>query len=465
MLSMKLKKFIFFAIAVAGLLCNSSCEDYLDVKSSQSLSTPETLDDLQALSDNFLRNTSPLFPNNMSDEYYIDYSLWAEFEFDKEYQDSYIWAPDFNPFSDWRDTYNKIFHYNTILDNLQKIDPSVDEVKWNAIKGASLFSRAFHHEKIAQLYAPQYDAETSDDDLGIPLRLTSNFNVASKRSTVEETYNQLIEDFSNASLLLPDVLPTTGVYKYRPTRLSCYAMLAKLYLQMGDFEKAYEFSDQFLDSYNYVLDFNDPSVDPTSSAPFPPYDENGELIYYIYSPGPLNSYTISYVNPELYDLYDDNDLRKSVYFEATVDENGNDAHYFKGPYTGTTGDLFTGIATDEIYLIRAEASVRLGDATGATDDLNYLLERRYLAGTFVPYSSLTTDQLLPIILEERKKELVNRGTRWADLRRLNKDSRFAVTIQRSLNGEVFSLPPNDLRYTLLIPREVMIKTNLSQNPR
>lgn len=441
-------------------LSNFSCEEFLDEKSNQSLSTPATLDDLQALTDNFFMNRTIRLNNNMSDEYFIEDGLWEVLG--PEDQDSYIWESNLDPITDWRDIYNSIFHYNTILDNLKEINvASSDQAKANSIRGTALFYRAYLHERIAELYAPQYDASSSTTDLGIPLRLSSDFNIPSERSTVKETYDQIIDDLNEAASLLSDELPTTLLYKYRPTKVACYAMLAKVYLQIGSYDKAYEFSNSCINEYGYLLDFNSDMIDTTSIAPFPSIGNNGEIILYLISNGPLNSYDISIVDSLLYQSYSSNDLRKKVYFEVSP----SSGFYFKGPYSGTISDLFNGIATDEIYLIRAEASARLDNAQPAMDDLNFLLSKRWKTGTYSPYISLSSDQILSIILNERKKELIDRGTRWSDLRRLNKESSFAVSIRRKVNGQIYELPPNDLRYTLLIPNEVIIKSSLKQNPR
>jgi len=58
-----------------------------------------------------------------------------------------------------------------------------------------------------------------------------------------------------------------------------------------------------------------------------------------------------------------------------------------------------------------------------------------------------------------------RGQRWTDLKRLNKDSRFAVTLSRTVQGTTYTLPPNDPRYALLIPSEVILNSSMPQNAR
>ncbi len=57
-----------------------------------------------------------------------------------------------------------------------------------------------------------------------------------------------------------------------------------------------------------------------------------------------------------------------------------------------------------------------------------------------------------------------RGLRWADLKRLNRDGA-NITLTRTVNGQVFTLPPNDLRYAIAIPENVIEIGSIQQNPR
>jgi hypothetical protein len=129
------------------------------------------------------------------------------------------------------------------------------------------------------------------------------------------------------------------------------------------------------------------------------------------------------------------------------------------------GQKYDGLAVDEIYLIKAECRARAGDRDGAMDVLNTLLKARWKTGTFVAYTAANADEALLIVLKERKKELLLRGLGWTDLRRLNREPKFAVTLQRKAGGVTYTLPPNDPRYAFPIP-DIEIKLGgLAQNQR
>jgi hypothetical protein len=168
------------------------------------------------------------------------------------------------------------------------------------------------------------------------------------------------------------------------------------------------------------------------------------------------------VDSVLYKSYEAEDLRKLLYFQ---DAQGNGTVAFEGSYTGVGYELFNGLATDELYLLRSEANARLNNLNDAMDDLNFLLSKRYVTGKFAPRVADTKEEALDIILMERRKELLNRGTRWADLRRLNEEPQYATNLKRELGTAVYSLPPNDPRYALLIPGKVIQLSAVNQNPR
>jgi hypothetical protein len=68
-------------------------------------------------------------------------------------------------------------------------------------------------------------------------------------------------------------------------------------------------------------------------------------------------------------------------------------------------------------------------------------------------------------LAERRKELIYRGIRWSDLRRLNRDSRFGIILTKTLNGVTYSLLPNDKRYVLPIDEIEIRLSGIQQNNR
>jgi hypothetical protein len=116
-------------------------------------------------------------------------------------------------------------------------------------------------------------------------------------------------------------------------------------------------------------------------------------------------------------------------------------------------------------LTRAECRARAGQLSGALSDLNTLLAKRWKTGTYVPLQAATAEAALSLVLAERRKELVARNMRWADLRRLNGDPARQVTLARTLNGNSYTLEPGSRRYVYPIPAEEVRLGGLEQNER
>lgn len=447
----------FFVI----VMLTNSCKKFLDIKSDQKLSTPGTLADLEALLDEpgfYTRGTA--LPNTGSDEYYVPFTSWHSLQ--PIHKGGYIWAPELDDLGDWVNQYQNIFKANTVLDSWIRIiiDSSDQNAKY--VKGSALFLRAHCFYQLAQLYAPQYDPATASSDPGIVLRLNADFNIPSQRSSVQQTYDQIINDLQEASSLLSPA----SAYNSRPNKASAFALLARTYLQIGDYAKAKETADNCLQIYSYLIDYNDGGeIDTSAGESIKNRNKNNkEIIFLLNETGSINSVNANAkIDSNLYRSYDVYDIRKAAFFQKNTSD---DTYRFKGSYNGSLSmGAFVGIGTAEVYLIRAEANARLAKTTDALTDLNHLLKHRYISGRFNDILPTTQEEAIDIILAERKKEMVYRGMRWADLKRLNKESRHKITVKRVLNGQEYTLPPNDNRYTLLIPREVMKETDLQQNPR
>jgi hypothetical protein len=193
---------------------------------------------------------------------------------------------------------------------------------------------------------------------------------------------------------------------------------------------------------------------------------NREVIYQATIIDDLAGLSSWFVDSNLYRSYDNNDLRKVMFFKT----NSSGQASFVGTYTGGTAGsagsqkTFCGIATDEVYLTRAECHARTGNLTLAMNDLNSVMSKRWKTGTFVPFTATSTNEAMTHILRERRKETPFRGLRWLDLRRLNSDGA-NITLTRNLNGQVYTLAPNDPRYVLPIPPDVIATTDMIQNER
>lgn len=441
------------------LATGMSCKKYLDVKPDQKLAVPSTLQDMESLLDNYsvLNGSYRSLGEVASDNYYLTDQIWAgTLESNRNY---YLWQPYDMVLSDWSVPYNCIFNANLILESLQQVTfSSSTRIEWNKIKGSALFYRGFNYYDLAQIFCNTYDVNTAGTDQGLPIRLNTDLDEVSVRATVKQTYDRIISDLTEAIPLLP-VTPSA---KYHPSRPAAYGILARTYLMMQDYAKAGLYADSCLALYNTLMDYNSSSdIDPKSSTiPFKRW--NAEVIFDAKTiAASALARTRAKVDTTLYRSYDTNDLRRVLFFKA----NADGSYAFKGNYTGlNSASLFNGIAADEMYLIRAESYARAGNTNLAIDDLNSLMIKRWQTGTFISFTATSPDDALKLILRERRKQLLFRGLRWPDLRRLNKEPEFQTTLIRNINGQTYQLLPNDKRYVFKIDRNAINLSGMPQNP-
>ena len=457
MLNYKLLLFVLVSMIIV------SCKKgWIEINSNKSLDVPNTVENCQALLDNtsIINDNRPSMGEVSADNYYAAYNGWQSWAaYDKN---ACIWAADIynNTTTDntnWNNSYRTVFYSNIALEGLDGVESNRKEtMEWNNVKGSALYLRGEAFFNVSQLYTRPYSS--TSDYAGIPLRLSAVPAGTSVRAGLQETYQQILKDLKGSLNYLPDV----PLYKVRPSKPAAYALLSRLYLVMQDYPNALLYADSCLKKYDSVLDYN--TLKSTVTYPVPGF--NREVIFQATIGDDLqNTLGVNcIVDSVLYKSYDNNDLRKTLFYKAGTTGQIN----FIGTYTGgtasTVSKAFGGIATDEVYLTRAECYARTGNVAAALNDLNKLMAARWKTGTFVPFTAATATDALAIILRERRKETPFRGLRWLDLRRLNSEGA-NMTLTRMLNGEKFTLPPNDPRYALPIPPDVITLSGVPQNER
>ena len=452
MRNLKIIYITFFAIA--SFFIFPGCEKYLDKKPDLSLAVPSTLADLRALLDGETMNGHTAYQIVSSDDIFADDISWASFG--STLKNVFIWENiEANSSSEWSSPYRNIFYSNTVLDLLSKIKLNTDQERNESdhIKGSALFYRADNYFQLSQNFCEPYNATSADALLGLPLRLNNNVQEVETRANLKETYDQILFDLNEAFELLPEKV----ISKNRPSKVAAKALLARIYLSMELYDKALASANDALQMQSDLLTYSELPGNPSAIYIFPRF--NAEVIYH----SQLNNYgkmRSMFIDSTLISTYDTNDLRLSYYFINTNDGHKN----FKNSYTGDYR-IFSGLATDELYLIKSECLARSNKITEAIQTLNTFLETRWKPGTFVPYVTADADSALDIILNERRKSLVYRGQRWSDLRRLNNDTRTSTTIKRVINGVTYQLTPNDPKYVFLIPQNEIELSGIEQNPR
>ncbi len=454
--------YLAFFLLIPGILCSCKKPGFLDKPSSSKLVLPNTLSSLQALLDNSeIMEQTPMLGELSADNFYLGYTLWQGLP--SEEHNGYIWAADVfdgqTGIADWDLPYQQVFYANTVLAALGALTINSDSLQEaGEIQGSALFIRAYAFHQLAQVFCNSYDPATASTDLGLPLRLNPDIDPPSVRSTVQQTYDRILSDLVQARNILPSTVPKN--FRNRPSLPAMLAFKARVYLSMREYSLAGLCADSCLKLYDSLMDYNSLIGSMTLAIT----NLNRETLYQGSFPlnitallGIVSQYCV--IDSTLFRSYGPEDLRPSVFFTTNV----LGQPIAKGSYNGTIYP-FSGLAIDEILLIRAECYARAGNAIAAMTDLNILLFNRWKTGSFQPLTAAGPGEALALVLTERRKELLMRGLRWTDLRRLNKEGA-GITLTRVLDGKVYQLAPGDPKYILPIPPDVIAGSGMQQNPR
>lgn len=408
---------ILSIVALLGLF--TGCDKYLDLEPSQSISENIALtsdknvknvlvgaysqfDNPAIYGGNILRNAELLGGDGEIQ--------WVGTYIDpRQIFNKTMLAANSESYVQWRDSYDVINIANNILSALEV----VNEADRDRIEGEALFLRGLMYFDLVRFFAEQYEFGTNNTQYGVPLILTPTQGINESsfvgRNTVEDIYNQVITDLTSAASKLPadnDVYASSG---------AATALLARVYLQKGDYTNARDAANTVIGDGNY-------SLLTTYAACFNKDNNTAEDIFVtqITPQDRMSSMTEFFSVPQYggrdgdidilsghTDLYSAGDTRLDLFFI------GNGALRC-GKWNNQYGGINL-IRLAEMYLIRAECNQRLGTTIGATPlvDYNAIHERAGLTAA----GSVTLDD----ILLERRLELAFEGFRIHDIRRLHQN--------------------------------------------
>lgn len=451
-----MKRRILYLMVIITLC--TGCERYLDMKSNATYVVPKSIFDAQALlDDTFVMNegTVPTWGESVIDDFYLEsdalifYSGSDNLEF---YKFSY---PEYYGNSyDWGYAYRAIYNSNLALEIIKSIERNnQNKGAWDNVNGSALFYRGFYFYGLLTNFALAFDENTADRDLGIPLRLNTNFNEISQRSSIQDCFDQIIGDLERSIDFLPDY-PSILT---RPSKGAAYAMLAKVYLYMRNYEKALEYTNYALQLNSQLMDFksdSDIKDENPIATPFAQYHK--ETIFYAeMRAGSFYVADRGTVDSLLYRSYSTADFRLNLFFNSV-----EDLPKFRGYYTGINR-RFGGVSTNELFLTKAECLAKLDKNEEALDVMDKLLDKRIKDYERNEYF-VSNISVLDFVRMERRKELIYRNSRFSDVKRYNKEGA-NIGIRRIVEGVEYFLEPNSSRYALPIPSDLIELTGMPQN--
>jgi hypothetical protein len=373
----------------------------------------------------------------------------------------------------WTQAYNAINQCNLILNALPAV---TDAGQRKQFEGEAHYIRGIMYFELVRLFAQQYQAGGTNTQPGVPINIvpittTEQADVKLPRASVEEVYTQILTDLRTASTMLPTQNVT------RASKYSAEAMLARVYLQQGNYTAANDvitnsgasligsvaavFANRNSAESLFEIQQNDQNNAGTS---------NDGLATYFAGYSPNGDQTVLYGRGDVFIAgafanqygYGSGDVRGTDSLSAITTKkliylsDGNSRrNRLRTLKWRTYGQNIPIVRLAEMYLIRAEANVRDGNTALATADVNAVRTR---SGA----TALATATLADV-LRERQLELAFEGFRIHDLHRVNGIviPAVAATTDTPASPAVYASDP---RFILPIPqREINNNANLTQN--
>jgi hypothetical protein len=373
----------------------------------------------------------------------------------------------------WVNAYNYIYQANSMISGLQTTGGCSPAVK-QQLTGESYFIRAFWHFYLTNIYGD------------VPLVLTSGYsmNATLPRTPRVTVLKQVAADLQTADSLLNsnyvDISDTaTTTERVRPNQAAAQALLARVYLYLGDYSQNPAYYAEADSVASLVISNGNYSLSPLNGVflansteaiwqiqtpqPPPPADTY-DGYYFILLGAPVN-YTDqngTSISPQLLGAFEPNDQRQTIWI-SSISGNGTTFNFpFKYQQNTYVGLEYTMVLRlGEQYLIRAEARTHDGNLTGANQDLDTIRNRAGLADTLIG----SAPALLAAILHERQVELFTEwGARWFDLCRTGNANAVmgAPGNVCSSKGGVWGSSGDQLLFPLPLS-DVLADPNLHQN--
>ena len=377
--------------------------------------------------------------------------------------------------------YTVIGRCNFYLDQVDalrsKLSSDADIQTLDQYTGEVYCARGLAYAELIKCFCEAYDE--NKDQLGVVLR-TSYFNAEPvKRASLKDSYARVIEDLEKAEEMLDENNCYYDAAYF--TQAAAQAIRARVALYMGDWQTAVDYSTKLIsrnDRYELSLASYTVTSDGMNEVDYLwHYDSGYEVIWRIgYTStsygGALGQNFLSFNNDYTYyypdyvpaqsalSLYQSGDARYNAYF---AELSTGYSHQLSWPllikYYGNREllslyiyhvNMPKPIRLAEQYLIRAEAYCNLGKFGPATTDISTLRNSRYSnkGGTL----SVSEDNWMQVIDEERVRELYMEGFRLNDLKRWGKG--FERTPQASVQaeGSKLKVEPNNPRFVWPIPK-------------
>ncbi|TDO20763.1 RagB/SusD domain-containing protein [Pedobacter duraquae] len=334
--------------------------------------------------------------------------------------------------SAYQGIYRTINSANSVIAYVPAVtDPLLTAAEKNKIVGEAYFIRALSYFDLARGWG------------GVQLQLkpTSDLSVLTgiKRSTLDQTYDQVLADLIQAEQLLPEDATTRN----RAQKSAARALRARLHLYRKQWAEAENYATQVISNTKYSL------VKPYKSFFTAPFQTAESVLELAYSVNDRNSYWNLWYPSSSGGQFT---LKPSDALIAKLNNpavGGSRNSLIAGSGATVYGVLYNTTATStdpsyliriaELYLIRAEARAQQNKLADAVADLNAIRARADVTAT----TATTQPAIIQAIEDENGIEFAFEAHRWFDLVRTERAGVVLGITNR--NFWLFPIPYSDVQ--------------------
>lgn len=308
--------------------------------------------------------------------------------------------------SAYRTIYSTINTANSVIARVPAVtDPLLSDAEKNRIVGEAYFIRALNYFDLGRGWG------------GVQLHLQPTDNLGQitgiRRSSLAQTYDQVLADLVEAERLLPEDNSTRN----RAQKSTARALRARLHLYRQQWADAENYASQVIANTKYQL------VKPYQDFFTEPFLSTESVFELSFSVNDRNTYWNLWYPSSFGGQYTLKPSDRVVTWLNDPAIGGTRNAQIAGTGTGVYGVLYNTTSTGvdpayviriaELYLIRAEARAQQGNLEGALADLNTIRDRAEVSA----YVSTSQPDILLAIERERAVEFPFEAHRWFDLTR------------------------------------------------
>ena len=441
---------VIMIMTVLGWINLTSCNDYLDIVPKGN-KIPTTLADFEALlrdeyTIGYIPVTNSLYLLN---DKFVGQSSLTSVTLTSA---NYLWNETADRIvlnnqdeGTYYRSYMAISTCNLLLEHVPVATEATDSER-NEVMAYAKVIRAMSYYILANYYADTYVSATAGTKLSVPLITSADINAPHKQVTIQEIYDFMIKDVKEA---IEQGLPEQSRTVIHPNLGAAYAFLARVYLQMANYEEALKYADMALEQndnlYDWIsyYDTHKEAITKEDSYPSLPsvtgydYVEN----YYFRCGEGNPNYATSELNipVERAESFEEGDAR---FFSRWKLRTVNQDTYYQGLAKGYFNGA--GLTTCEVYLIKAECLARQvtgNDFSAAMDVLNKVRKTRILPEIYQPLQASTLTEAIDLIRRTKDNELIFTIVPFADARRFNAEGTFARALSKTWEGQTYTLTP------------------------